>query len=390
LSSLAMYGHKGMIERLIVLLPDVMKIKFAEALSTACNYGHLEVVKSLLKAGADPNVGATVAEIRTKQIYGGKPLVVALNAQKYEVVDLLLKSGADPSSSEASSGATPLLAAVLKQDILMVNKLLSVGANVNALCTETEGYDPVDNRPITYQRSLLSFAVQYGMVDICKLLIEKKIKVSDSNQFRFLLHGDSNSILNEIHAPNDQRKCITLLLEEGYDPNLKIDNRVSLIAYFYADRNIKMAKLFVEKGAKIEDVEPYIIKSYGRMISPPSSNNKTPPVKKLGKLNLTQKAAVNVEPEFLTLFLKAGGKLDTKEQSSAYFLSKDWMTSTNTVDTLELACVKIFVEQGIAPEEQWRNSGYQFASAEIKAYLNERFPAEKPKAEEKPKEEPSR
>ena len=227
-----------------------------------------------------------------------------------------------------------------------------------------------------------------------KLLIENKIKVSDSNQFRFLLRKRGNGDMPEMFDQNDLWKCITLLLEEGYDPNLKIDNRVSLVAYFYADRNIKMAKLFIEKGAKIEDVEPYEIKSNVRMrmIIPSNSSNPSipPPVKKIGKLNLTQKAAFNVEPEFLALFLKAGGKLDTKEQSSDYFLSEDWARAADTIDTLELACVKIFVEQGIKPEEQWRNSGYTRAAESIKAYLNERFPAAKPKAEEKPKVEPSR
>ena len=368
-------------------------------------YGNVEVVKSLLHAGADPNMGVKIASRYERTIDRGKPLVVALTYRQDAVVDELLKSGADPNASEGPQGITPLLAAVLAGEsrdvttmekleagsINYIKKLLSAGADINALYAETDVENNSENTPITYQRNLLSFAVQLRMVDTCKFLIQNKIKVNDPNQFRFLLRSRSNSGMPEINDQNDLWRSIILLLDSGYEPNLKIDNRVSLVAYFYADRNIKMAKLLIEKGAKVDDVEPYEIKSNVRMLRPPSSNsgprNRTinePPVKKLGKLNLTQQAAVNVEPEFLALFLKAGGKLDTEEQSSAYFLSKDWMNSANTVDSKELACVKIFVEQGIEPETEWQNSGYQLASAEIKAFLNERFPAEKPK------EDPSR
>lgn len=255
-------------------------------MAEACTYGNVEVVKSLLHAGADPNVGAEIAFIDERSIAHGRPLVVALSYGYYAVADELLKSGADPSASEGPLGITPLLAIVLSRNsssygtmeefeagrINYVQKLLSAGADINALYTETE-YSSTGNTYITYQRNLLSVAVQYGMVDICKLLIQNKIKVSDSNQFRFLLRRRGNGGMSELNDQNDLWRCITLLLEAGYDPNLKIDNRVSLVAYFYADRNVKMAKLFIEKGAKIEDVEPYEIKYNIRMISPPSSNS---------------------------------------------------------------------------------------------------------------------
>lgn len=405
----AMCGHKTMIELLVKLEPEKCKKEFPKAMKQACTYGNVEVVKSLLHAGADPNVGVEIASMNGRSISNGKPLVVALTYRQYAVADELLKCGADPSASEGPQGITPLLAIVLTRQapgyrtkmeeleagtISYVKKLLSAGADINALYTETE-YSSTGNTPITYQRNLLSFAVQYGMVDVCKLLIQNKIKVSDSNQFRFLLRSRGNGSMSELNDQNDLWRCITLLLEAGYDPNLKIDNRVSLVAYFYADRNIKMAKLFIEKGAKIEDVEPYEIKSNGRTRSfvPPNASamrTQDASVKITGKLMLTQQAAVDKEPDFLALFLKAGGKLETVELSITYFLSKEWMIYENTVDTKELACVKIFVEQGIEPEKEWRNSGYSLAPESIKAFLNERFPAEKPKAEEKPKEDTSR
>jgi ankyrin repeat protein len=397
LSEAAVYGHKTMLELLVRLEPEFFKKEFPAAMEAACLRGNREVVKSLLKSGADPNAGAGAATMDETmdyvRIYRGKPLVIALQHKQYQIVDLLLESGADPSSRDGAIGATPLLSVVLNRDPnagTYLEKLIKQGADIHALYNHGE-YDRTSNKEIFYERNLISFAVEYGLVDICNILIRHGAKCNDPQMFRFMLTED----VNKIRDRNDRNQCITLIINGGYHPDLKIDNRVHLVACFYNKRNLEMAKQIIAKRAKIEDVEPYLMNSNGRMriFVPPNASlarNRSTPVKITGKVMLTQQAAVDAEPEFLALFLKAGGKLESEELSSAYFLSKDWMTSTNTVDSKELECVKIFVEQGIEPEKEWRNSGYSLAPESIKAFLNERFPSQKPKAVEKPKEDPSR
>jgi ankyrin repeat protein len=98
------------------------------ALMLAAGGRHLEVVKVLLDAGADPNAAGGVA-------HGGfyTPLTMAMdqrNKNRLELIDTLIGAGAklNPASWFPES---PLFAAVNDNDIEMMNALLKRGSDVN-------------------------------------------------------------------------------------------------------------------------------------------------------------------------------------------------------------------------------------------------------------------
>ena len=96
---------------------------------TALNYaiccGKADAVALLLAAGMDPN-NADISDCT--------PIFDAIVGKQscHEMVDLLIAAGAHIDHQSSKLGITPLMVAVYKADEAMVNKLLALGANVNA------------------------------------------------------------------------------------------------------------------------------------------------------------------------------------------------------------------------------------------------------------------
>ena len=88
-------------------------------LSRAIICGHPDVVKFLLKQGADPNGKTAVGE---------PPLYLAVDLQHTQLTQLLLDYGADPNCVNAD-GETPLHLAAFKGLRKEMELLLSHGAN---------------------------------------------------------------------------------------------------------------------------------------------------------------------------------------------------------------------------------------------------------------------
>lgn len=96
----------------------------------ACMRGYVEIVKSLLMAGANPNC---VDDI------GDTPLSVAIKCMEdettcFEIVEALIQSGADPNLNP-SGGLTPLMQSVLCGNHHIISQLVEAGADTNARYT---------------------------------------------------------------------------------------------------------------------------------------------------------------------------------------------------------------------------------------------------------------
>jgi hypothetical protein len=96
--------------------PDALE---GRALASAARSGRIEMLRLLLDAGADPNLGAAARQT---------PLAAAVIHHQRKAVELLIDRGAEP-GRDPQFGEPPLLFAV---DIEIAERLLDAGAQVDA------------------------------------------------------------------------------------------------------------------------------------------------------------------------------------------------------------------------------------------------------------------
>mmetsp|Transcript_9147 Transcript_9147/g.13719 ORF Transcript_9147/g.13719 Transcript_9147/m.13719 type:complete len:520 (+) Transcript_9147:75-1634(+) len=134
----AQNGHNNVIDRLCQI-PSI-KATINEGMSArsmatpaliAAQMGHLDVLKTLHKNGADINQAMTD---------GTRPFKVAAAQGDPDLLEFLLDNGADVNSPN-KDGNTALMAAVVKSNVRAVELLIKRGANVGA--KTTQGFDAV-------------------------------------------------------------------------------------------------------------------------------------------------------------------------------------------------------------------------------------------------------
>ena len=98
------YGHTEVVTTLIAANANVRQVKNngGTALKTACQYGHTEVITALIAANADVN------QANNEDV---TPLYVACQEGHTGVVTTLLAANADVNQVRTSNGATPLFIA---------------------------------------------------------------------------------------------------------------------------------------------------------------------------------------------------------------------------------------------------------------------------------------
>lgn len=99
------------------------------ALAQAAESGQLEIVRSLLDAGADPDHGGVTT-----------PLEAAVVEGHAEIAQILIKAGADVNRA-VEDGFTPLMTAAATGDLLLVEALLGAGARPRK--TNDEGHTAI-------------------------------------------------------------------------------------------------------------------------------------------------------------------------------------------------------------------------------------------------------
>jgi len=105
------------------------------ALMWASAEGHLEVVNTLLAAGADPNLKAHVSTITERKDAdhpsgGFTALMFAVRNGHNDVAEALIKGGADPKLTNAD-GATATVVAIVNDRFDLAKELLDLGADPN-------------------------------------------------------------------------------------------------------------------------------------------------------------------------------------------------------------------------------------------------------------------
>jgi ankyrin repeat protein len=116
-----------------VVNPNELDTAGFTALMRAARNGHVEVVRTLLKAGADP-------EMKDRAINGWTALIHATHKNQTETAIALLEGGANPDSRKPGR-MTALIQAAGKGNVRLVRALLAHGANPRL--AHTDGATPL-------------------------------------------------------------------------------------------------------------------------------------------------------------------------------------------------------------------------------------------------------
>lgn len=174
------------------------------------------------------------------------PLGEGIIADNLEVVRWLLEHGANPNAYVARFGTlesidsplplvTPLLAAIHKQSIFMIQLLVDFGATIE------------DTRKSGLTRTPLQRAAELGHFDIVKYFIDQFAKIDTVAAY-------SGGTALQLAAMNGHVGIATLLLERGADPNFlpaKGDGRTAFEAAIEWGR-VDMVSLLMRSGVNLD------------------------------------------------------------------------------------------------------------------------------------------
>ena len=208
------------------------------ALFSAAASGNAKMAKLLLDAGANPNI---------KEQYGMTPLFIAARGfieGNTEVVKLLLAAGADVNVKADRSSAgnrTPLMDTVQGRAEI-VKLLIDAGADVNAQAEH---------------QNVLAYAAERRNIEILRLLLEAGADVNKKPQ------KSTDAIVNAISSRGQsspefyqyELDYVKLLLDAGTSPDATdISGRTVL---FTAARNAKtgVVELLLAAGAKADPID---------------------------------------------------------------------------------------------------------------------------------------
>lgn len=99
-------------------------------LGLSCFFGHFEIVKYLVGAGADVNIPSS-------NPFKVAPIHSASAISNYDITDLLIRHGANVNATQ-QSGVTPLHSAAHNGKVDIIKLLIDHGANVDAMTEDSK------------------------------------------------------------------------------------------------------------------------------------------------------------------------------------------------------------------------------------------------------------
>lgn len=131
-------------------------------LGLACKFNNLEVVRDLVKKGANINIGSE------DETYAQDAMYYAITGANAEIVKILIDKGSNLNNLYTESGMTPLILAVMDKKYLMAKILLDNGAKV-------DGYTDLQAE---YIYNPLRLAIENNDVEMVKILLKYKADIS--------------------------------------------------------------------------------------------------------------------------------------------------------------------------------------------------------------------
>jgi ankyrin repeat protein len=218
-------------------------------LKNAAMAGHINLVKLLLEYGADPNLPEE----------GIAPLGHALHSAvvygQTEIVKLLLAHGAHPNVPVESSADT-LTAAMSRNDQEVVDLLCSHGAarSVEILAyygdLQTAAAVFNANPELANDVTALENAAEEGQDNFVRLMLRYHPDLPKRAAVGVASQGNAD--------PIKSMEIAELLFEHGMDPNFSNWLEIRPLHRFAERNDLVSAKLFIEKGAKLDVVDDQI------------------------------------------------------------------------------------------------------------------------------------
>lgn len=285
LSFAASDGNVALVQQLVAAKAPINQtnINGFSPLCSAATNGHIETVKTLIDSKANVNLSTkdhfsplhmvaqnnypdvaeelikAKAEVNAQSDRGYTPIITAASHGNEEVIQILLKHQASLNLRD-NTGATPLLyAAFNKNHTIVAKQLIEAKANLNLsnnkystplIAAISQGNALLVDTLLGFKANIsndsLSFAIQYGHLEIVKSLINVGANLSDLARN---IDGNTPLILaTKYNCP----AILKVLLEAGADPNLKNGNR-SPLDYAALFNHPDIAKELIEAKAEINN-----------------------------------------------------------------------------------------------------------------------------------------
>lgn len=225
-----------------------------ELLRFSCNKGDIDKVEELISVGA---------EINGKDSNGKTPLINAIIGNNIEIMRLLMKSGASVTSVD-EYGKTPLIHAIINNNIEAMRILLN---NINVKINKAYG---LGKKPIDY-------AIEQNNIETIYLLLERNVElefVRDVILLRYaseIGHFETVKILLEnynttietkdnkertplfLASKNGNLEIVDYLLEKGADIEARDKEDRTCLMNASKEGRLNIVEFLLEKGANIEE-----------------------------------------------------------------------------------------------------------------------------------------
>ncbi len=150
------------IDSLVLYTPNGEEYEsYYSLLGLACKFNNLEVVRDLVKKGANINIGSE------DETYAQDAMYYAITGANAEIVKILIDKGSNLNNLYTENGMTPLILAVMDKKYLMAKILLDHGSKV-------DGYTDLQAE---YIYNPLRLAIEQEDVEMVKILLKYKANI---------------------------------------------------------------------------------------------------------------------------------------------------------------------------------------------------------------------
>ncbi|MDF2964614.1 MAG: uncharacterized protein K0Q51_2 [Rickettsiaceae bacterium] len=229
------------------------------ALHYAVKGGNIETIKYLIEKGVSK---------KQADYYGNTPLHKAIHLGKAEVVELVYDK--EIIDSKNKSGETPLIIAVEKENLSIVQKLIKEGANVNIKSDNIKPvlYVTVANNNVElvkelvengkgdvnvqadHKRTPLFIAAAKGNIAMVEYLVNKGANIDYAGS---IIDDNVQSVSAlYIAVAKGYKDIVKFLVEKGANMNLKASDDTTALTRAVQFEEFDIADYLIEKGAGIE------------------------------------------------------------------------------------------------------------------------------------------